>query len=144
MARLAYHPEAFSRPTGKASKRVENPKYLDWIRTLPCIVTGRAPVEAAHISYREDRYGKLGRGLGSKESDQWAIPLCPEEHRRQHSMNEREFWRSVGIDPCIVAMALHAAFPNTERALLVIKHIERVPGLWPFGQIGRGGNSEGG
>ena len=79
MARIAYNPEAFTRqPTGKASKRDEKPAYLDFIRSLPCIVTRRDPVEAAHVSYPEPRAGKLGRGKGAKESDCWAVPLHPD------------------------------------------------------------------
>lgn len=136
MARVALPSTAFSlQPTGKGSKRVEKPDYLEFIRSLPCIVTGRNDVEAAHISYLEPRYGKLGRGKGAKESDLWAIPLHRDEHSRQHTMAEREYWRSVGIDPCVVALCLYAAYPNRERALLVINNIERrKPDLWRAGQ----------
>lgn len=124
--RLPRHSEAFSRqPTGKASKRVEKPAYLDFIRSLPCIVTKRETVEAAHVSYPEPRAGKLGRGKASKESDCWALPLHPDEHRRQHSMGEREYWKSVGIDPVTTAAFLYAAYPNRERALLVINNVKR-------------------
>lgn len=112
-------------PTGKKSAPKKDKDYLSWLHELPCIVTGRRPVEAAHISYAEPRYGKFGRGKATKESDLWAVPLCPDEHRRQHGMNEREFWRSVGIDPCVVALALYAAFPDIERAELIIRNIER-------------------
>lgn len=130
---------AFSQqPTGKGSKRVENPKYLDFIRQLPCIVTGRRPVEAAHISFAEPRYGKLGRGKASKESDLWTVPLHPDEHRKQHDGNERAYWQSVGIDPCVVALALYAHFPDLERAELIIRNIERkhprpLYEMWPAG-----------
>lgn len=117
---------AFSQqPTGKASKRVEKPAYLDFIRDLPCIVTRKLGVDAAHISYADPRAGKLGRGKSSKESDCWAVPLHPDEHRRQHGMDEREYWRSVGIDPVQTAAFLHAAYPNRERALLIINNIQR-------------------
>lgn len=134
MARIAYNPEAFKRqPTGKASKRVEKPAYLDFIRSLPCIVTRREPVEAAHVSFAAPQYGKLGRGKGSKESDQWAVPLHPDEHRKQHSMNEQAYWQSVGIDPCIVAALLWASYPNRDRALLVINNIQRGSSFTPRG-----------
>lgn len=139
MARVAYDPEAFTRqPTGKGSKRVEQPAYLDFIRSLPCIVTRRGPVEAAHVSYSVPEYGKLGRGKGSKESDRWAVPLCPEEHQRQHSMNEQEYWRSVGIDPCIVAALLYAAYPSRDRALLVINNIQRGSSFVPRPNLSTG------
>lgn len=130
--RLPRHSEAFSRqPTGKQSKRVEKPAYLDFIRSLPCIVTRREPVDAAHVSYAEPRAGKLGRGKASKESDCWAVPLHPDEHRRQHGMDEREYWASVGIDPVPIAAFLHAAYPNRERALLIINNIVRGSAFTP-------------
>ncbi len=134
--RIARDPEAFSRqPTGKGSKRVKDPSYLDWLHTLPCVVTGSMPVEAAHVSYPDPDRGKTGRGKGSKESDRWALPLCPEEHRRQHSMNEREYWRNVGIDPVITAALLYAAYPSTERAMLVINSLRKGRGtLWQPGE----------
>lgn len=125
-------------PTGKISKPVKDKPYLDWIRDLPCIVTGRLNVEAAHISFLAPEYGKLGRGKGAKESDRWAIPLCAEEHRLQHTMNEQDYWASRGINPCVVALALRGAYPNSGLALIVIQNIklepvERRGALWPAG-----------
>jgi len=54
-------------------KPIRNPRYLCWIRTLPCSVcrTTRA-VEAAHTG---------PHGLGQKSSDFSAIPLCYLHHR---------------------------------------------------------------
>lgn len=118
---------AFSRqPVSKDSGRREDPQYLDWIRQLPCVITGRMPVEAAHISYAEPKYGKLGRGKGRKEDDAWAVPLHHSMHYEQHRMNERKFWDAYGIDPCIVAMALRVAYPSIERATLVLEHSRRT------------------
>ena len=125
-------------PTGKSSKRVEKPAYLDFIRSLPCIVTRREGDEAAHISYSDPERGKVGRGKASKESDCWAIPLSPEEHRRQHSMDEREYWRSVGIDPVPIAAFIHAAYPSRERALLIINNIVRGSAFEPKPDISTG------
>lgn len=114
-----------NQPTGKSSRRVKDKPYLEWIRQLPCIVTGRLGVEAAHISYAEPSYGKLGRGMGSKESDRWVVPLCPAEHRNQHSMGERAYWSLHGIDPCVVALALYGAYPDAGLAMIVIQNISR-------------------
>jgi hypothetical protein len=121
----------YLQPVGKGSKRIEKPAYLDFIRSLPCLVTRREGVEAAHVSYADPRAGKLGRGKASKESDCWAVPLSPEEHRRQHGMDEREYWRSVGIDPVPIAAFLHAAYPSRERALLIITNIVRGSAFTP-------------
>ena len=130
---------AFSQqPTGKVSKRIEKPAYLDFIRSLPCIVTRREPAEAAHVSYADPRAGKLGRGKASKESDCWAVPLHPDEHRRQHGMDEREYWSSVGIDPVPIAAFLHAAYPNRDRALLIINNIVRGTAFTPKADVSAG------
>lgn len=125
MARVVLPATAFARqPTGKVSKRVRDVQYLDWIRSLPCVVTGK-PAEAAHVSFDAPHLGKLGRGLGAKESDRWAVPLCADEHRKQHSQNERAYWQNVGIDPCVLALALHGAYPNTGLATLIIREARR-------------------
>jgi hypothetical protein len=64
-----------------------NPRYLQWIRTLPCSVcrTTRS-VEAAHTG---------PHGLSQKSSDLWAIPLCVRHHRAgndsYHKLGPRKF-----------------------------------------------------
>ncbi|MBD8556341.1 DUF968 domain-containing protein [Rhizobium sp. CFBP 8762] len=97
-----------SQPVAKV-KAQKKPAYLDFIRRLPCVVTARAGVEAAHVSFANLAKGHTGRGKGTKAHDRWVLPLSPEEHRKQHSMNEQEYWRSVGIDPhelCLVLWGL--------------------------------------
>lgn len=81
---------------------VKDPKYLDWIRTLPCVVcilpwkleksgvaysnVQKTPTEAAHVG---------DRGLGQKCSDREAIPLCERHHRTgplAHHVLGKKFW----------------------------------------------------
>lgn len=88
------------------SKPTKSKGYLSFLHQLPCVVTGVHTVEAAHLSYAEPQYGHYGRGKGSKAPDRWALPLSPEQHRRQHSMNEQEYWQSVGINPHVLALSL--------------------------------------
>lgn len=133
-------PTAFSKqPTGKEFAPVKDKTYLEWIRTLPCVVSGRFPVDAAHISYAAPEYGKTGRGKSQKASDRWTIPLSPDIHRAQHDTSERSYWISIGIDPCVVALSLWGAYPNTELALLIIEAANRKAetarrtALWPAG-----------
>lgn len=90
-------------PTPKR-KPVKKASYLDFIRSLPCCVTGRYGVEAAHLSFAMPRYGHYGRGRGTKAGDRWALPLCPEEHRRQHSMSEEAYW--FGRAPHVLALTI--------------------------------------
>lgn len=99
--------EAFPRRKPAKSK-----DYLKFLHSLPCVVSGKHGVEAAHVSFANPKYGHYGRGRGSKSPDRWAIPLSSEEHRRQHSMNEAEYWRSVGINPHILALTIWGLFSD--------------------------------
>lgn len=137
MARVARPETAFQKqPTGKQSRRVRDDDYLAWIRSLPCVITGiEGASEAAHISFPDPRYGKLGRGKGTKESDVWCLPLSNAEHRASHAMNEKQYWAYQNIDPCVVAMSLYVAYPNTEIALIILREIWNRPRkmLWARG-----------
>lgn len=86
--------------------------YLKFIRTLPCVVTGKQPVEAAHLSFAALEYGHLGRAKGRKASDRWVLPLHPDEHAKQHAGNERAYWASTGINPHILALVFWGLFSD--------------------------------
>jgi len=90
-------------PKAKAKKK---PDYLSFLHSLPCVVTGKMGVEAAHLSYAAPEYGHYGRGRGTKIGDRWALPLSPEHHRMQHSMNEERYWAGTGINPHVLALTL--------------------------------------
>jgi len=74
------------------ANRHDDPEYLNWIRTLPCLVCALFKrlqfgcTEAAHVGQR---------GLGQKCSDREAIPLCRLHHREgehaHHRLGKR-FW----------------------------------------------------
>lgn len=101
--------------------RVHNAKHLDFIRSLPCIVTGNdVNVEAAHIRFSDLRIAKRKVGIGEKPDDIWVLPLCGEQHRRQHTMNERVYWQRVGIDPILYALALFAVSGDHERGCQIV------------------------
>lgn len=95
--------------------------HREWIKTLPCLVTGQRPVDVAHISYADPRYGKPAKGLGEKANDQWVVPLHRTEHDKQHSMREQTYWKEVGIDPCQVASALWVATGDDEAAAIILR-----------------------
>jgi hypothetical protein len=85
--------------------RVYDDDYLAWIRQQPCCLCGdNVHVEAAHLRVGSIVDGKVYTGMGQKSSDRWALPLCGRHHREQHTMNEREFWASYGINPFALAM----------------------------------------
>lgn len=109
-------------PKRKSQKK---PDYLSWIRQLPCCVTGRYGVEAAHLSYANPMFAHYGRGKGTKVSDRWVLPLSPEEHRKQHSMNEQYYWETFPWSPHILALTLWGLYTEmgedaTEFATAVI------------------------
>lgn len=65
---------------------LRDPDYLKWVRTQPCIITGHRgrDVDPCHI-------GTLGRGI--KSSDDEALPMRHELHRRAHDQGEMSFFR---------------------------------------------------
>jgi hypothetical protein len=86
--------------------------YLEFIRQLPCVVTGKHGVEAAHVSFANPTYGHYGRAKTQKAADLFALPLSSEEHRIQHGMNEREYWAGTGIDPHLLCLKLFCVWSN--------------------------------
>ena len=93
-------------------KREHDELYLAMIRAMPCAICGdNTATEAAHLRVGSINDGKRPTGMGEKSSDKWAVPLCSKHHREQHSMNEREFWASYGIDPFALALHLNARRP---------------------------------
>ena len=121
--RIPRHPEAFSKsPVSKKRRpREHDDKHLAFIRTLPCVLTGKRPVEAAHVRYADPAYGKRETGKSEKPHDKWTVPLSPEKHREQHDMNEREFWARHGVDPLRVAAALWASTGDDETAEVILR-----------------------
>jgi len=125
--RIPRHPEAFSKsPIGRKKKpREHDDKHLAFIRTLPCTLTGKRPVEAAHIRFAEAAYGKFETGKSEKPHDKWTVPLSPEKHREQHSMSEREFWARHGVDPLKVAASLWSCSGDDETAEVILREAQR-------------------
>lgn len=87
-----------------------NPAYLDYIRTLPCLVCGTWPVEAAHSG---------PHGMAQKASDYTAVPLCYVHHRTgrdAHHVLGRKFEAHHGIDFAAVTARLRAEFEAGRKA----------------------------
>lgn len=80
--------------------------HLAWVRTLPSLVPGQGPVEAAHIRYGDLRFYKSPTGMAEKPDDKFSVPLCAEAHRAQHATSERDWWQAKGIDPILIAALL--------------------------------------
>ncbi len=97
--------KASAKPT-RGRQRDEG--HLALVRQLPCISTGRTDhIEAAHLRFSEDAFGKVNPGGSARPSDEWVLPLTHDEHMRQHDMREEDFWAALGIEPLKVAQQLY-------------------------------------
>lgn len=83
----------------------EDPKYLAWIRSLPCLVPGCEYASQAHHQNEAKKGAK-----GATTSDYRALPLCPWHHTlggtpgkpgSYHGLAKLTgwtFWRVYGVD----------------------------------------------
>jgi len=73
-------------------------RYLDWVRSQPCMITGGGVeneagdmrCEAAHV-----RDIKYGAGIATKP-EYFAIPLHPDIHSEQHDKGVFQMWKRAG------------------------------------------------
>ena len=107
--RIARPDTAFSLQP-KTAKARKDGGYLAWLHEVPCIITGTLPVEAAHLSTANPKYGHMGRGKGQKAHDRWALPMAPDQHQRQHHIGEVKFWCFKDMNPYITALVLHGLY----------------------------------
>lgn len=106
----------------------KEPAYLNWLHKLPCAVTGRHPVEAAHVSFASPWHGHYGRAKGTKAPDQFAVPLAPHMHASQHEVGEKKFWHEWQIDPHQLALTLWAIYSMYDEAEATERATARIYG----------------
>ena len=89
-------------------KPPRDPNYLNWIRSLPCTLCLRRPVEAHHTTVN---------GMASKGSDYEAIPLCAWCHRlgawAWHQAGRRRFLNATGLDLTALTTRLNREYLET-------------------------------
>lgn len=81
-------------------ERVEKPEarwkstaHRDFVRGHACIVCGSEVItEVAHVRM----YG--AGGMGRKPDDWRTVPLCRDDHDRQHGVGEITFWERFGLN----------------------------------------------
>jgi hypothetical protein len=56
-------------------KRLRDLDHLRRLATLPCLICGRKPAQAHHLTFAQLR------AMGNKTSDEYAVPLCALHHR---------------------------------------------------------------
>lgn len=91
-------------PKRAARKRERNfGPHAAWIKTLPCLVTGRYGVDPAHIE---------ARGMGGCGGDKTKlVPLCRADHRRQEGRTEA-YEAETGLDLYAASAILWAFGPH--------------------------------
>ena len=79
-------------------RRIRDKEHLKAVAQQPCLVCGRSPSHAHHLTFVQPR----ARGL--KTSDEWVVPLCYLHHRELHDRgDEREWWNEKSINPLLIA-----------------------------------------
>jgi hypothetical protein len=82
--------------------------YLNYIADLPCIVTGRRPVDCHHEAVLR-KYS----GTQKRKFDFGAIPLAHDVHIYQrHEWGKNKFWQHYQYDPIEVCIALLTVYIN--------------------------------
>jgi hypothetical protein len=110
--------------------RGKAPTHLDFIRTLPCLITGKK-AEAAHVSFTLKVAGKADKGVGKKADDVYVLPLSHTMHMQQHDHPKGEvgFWAARGLDRkdvVILCLRLWLASGDMQQALRVINDARSV------------------
>ena len=74
-------------------RRFRNKAHLKFVASQPCLVCGRRPSEAHHLTFAQPK------AMGRKVSDEFAVPLCAGHHRELHNYgDERKWWEKRRID----------------------------------------------
>lgn len=85
--------------------RIELPRHLAYIRSLPCIFCGAPPPsQAAHF-----RAGVTG--MGTKPHDFYTFPMCHRHHDEQtkHNQGELAWWLDqLSVRPDLLIKAIRA------------------------------------
>jgi len=106
LRRAAITPRKRARAGRPAWKVAGN--FRRWLRKLPCAACQRPATEmalneSAHVDHGGDK------GMGTKASDRFCIPLCPECHERQHSEGWLTFERKLPQSSAVILSNLYWA-----------------------------------
>ena len=107
-------------PIGKPMRERDR-NHLRFVASQPCLICGRAPSDAHHVKFAEQR------AMGRKVSDKFTVPICRLHHRELHRHgNERAWWESQTIDPLLVAAELWARTHKIDPAAAKHNILERT------------------
>ena len=84
-------------------KPYRNRKYLDWVKTLPSVISQRPADDPHHI------IGHGEGGMGRTAPDCFAFPLTRDEHTELHNIGWKAWEEIHGDQWEFVAHTLHQA-----------------------------------
>lgn len=104
-----------SKAPNKREVRETDPGFLAYLRRQSCeaVELGdcSGQIEAAHIRYSDRSKGSMNPGMGRKNHDRHANPLCRHHHQHdQHAGAERAFWERLGKDAYDTAAGHYARY----------------------------------
>ena len=95
-------------------RRLRNKAHLRFVASQPCLVCGRRPAQAHHLTFAQPK------AMGRKVSDEFAVPLCIGHHRELHDHgDERKWWEKHRIDPAEAASDLWETTRSQKREKLI-------------------------
>jgi hypothetical protein len=75
-------------------RRYRDKQHLRFVASQPCIVCGRQPSHAHHLTFAQPR------GLSIKVSDEFTVPLCAVHHDELHRSGfEIKWWTDLMLEP---------------------------------------------
>ena len=84
-----------------AERRFRDKTHLQFVASQPCLICGRQPSHAHHLTFAQSR------ALSLKVSDEYTVPLCAVHHDDLHRNGpEPTWWGKQGTDPMPVAAEL--------------------------------------
>lgn len=83
-------------------------------------------VHVAHVRHSYPEPGWQNPGLQVKPDDWRTLPLRPDEHWKQHGMNEAAFYRDLSIYPPALCAELREVSPDVEKAKEILRRHVRA------------------
>lgn len=114
-------------PIFKVGKRVDDPKYREYVRQLPCVICDGWGF--AQCSPTEFHHTKSGRHSQAKTSCCFGIPLCNCHHRGQRFDRDRS---KIAFHDAQDAWEDHYG-PDTGFVAATLDRVEREWGYTPKG-----------
>ena len=104
---LARKPKRRHQNSGRPAHK-SAPGFLKWLRGCSCAVGGTCAgrIEAAHVD------GAGDKGMGTKVSDRFALPLCSAHHAECHMAGAGTFQTRHTIDLLATAELHWKAWPG--------------------------------